>query len=79
MVLEQPGAVGGGAWVSEGWRVAAQGDRRCGIAPDWCGDWLVVALRKRNMKSVGWPTLLVPSQPTGIKSVTLVYVPTLLS
>jgi hypothetical protein len=26
-----------------------------------------------------WPTLLVPSQPTGIKSVTLVHVPTLLS
>jgi hypothetical protein len=36
-----------------GWRgVAAQGDRRGGVALGWCGDWLVVALRKRNTKSV---------------------------
>jgi hypothetical protein len=44
----------GDAWGSEGWRVAAQGDRRGGVALGWCGqcgDWLVVALGKRNTKS----------------------------
>jgi hypothetical protein len=46
----------GSAWGSEGWQVAAQGDRRGGVALDWCGrcgDWLVVTLRKRNTKCVG--------------------------
>jgi hypothetical protein len=51
----------GGARTARGsgWRhvgiggVAAQGDWRGGVALDWCGDWLVVALRKRNTKSVG--------------------------
>jgi hypothetical protein len=62
MVLGQRGAAGGGAWVSEGWRVAAQGDQRGGIALDWCGDWLVVVLRKRNMKSVGILSVLLEVQ-----------------
>jgi hypothetical protein len=44
---------GGDVWGSEGWWVATQGDRRGGITLGWCGDWLVVALGKRNMKSVG--------------------------
>jgi hypothetical protein len=44
----------GGTWRHVGIRgVATQGDRRGGVALDWCGDWLVVALRKRNTKSVG--------------------------
>jgi hypothetical protein len=45
--------VRGGAWGLEGWRVAAQGNRRGGVALDWCGDWLVVVHGKRNTKSVG--------------------------
>jgi hypothetical protein len=40
-------------WGSEGWRVVAQGDLRGGVALGWCRDWLVVALGKRNTKSVG--------------------------
>jgi 23S rRNA G2069 N7-methylase RlmK/C1962 C5-methylase RlmI len=45
-------ATGIGAAVL-GWRgVVAQGDQRGGVALDWCGDWLVVALGKRNTKSV---------------------------
>jgi hypothetical protein len=60
------GGVGTGVWHGgartvrgSGWRrmgiggVAAQGNRRGGVALGWCGDWLVVALGKRNMKSVG--------------------------
>jgi hypothetical protein len=46
--------VRGGSWRHVGIRgVAAQGDRRGGVALDWYGDWLVVTLRKRNTKSVG--------------------------
>jgi hypothetical protein len=52
-VLKRRGAAGGGMWGSEGWWVAAQGDRRGGIVLSWCGNWLVDALRKRNTKSVG--------------------------
>jgi hypothetical protein len=37
----------------KGRRVAARGDRRGGVVLDWCEDWLVVALKKRNTKSVG--------------------------
>jgi hypothetical protein len=53
---------------NEGWRVGIGG--------------VVVALGKRNTNSgcrLRWPTLLVSSQPMGIKSVGLIHVPTLLS
>jgi hypothetical protein len=46
--------VRGGGWRCMGiGGVAAQGNQRGGVALGWCGDWLVVALGKRNMKSVG--------------------------
>jgi hypothetical protein len=46
--------VRGGTWRRVGiGAVAAQGDQRGGVTLSWCGDWLVVALGKRNTKSVG--------------------------
>jgi hypothetical protein len=64
------GVVGGGTRGPEGWRRA----------------WLVWGLTGGHAREeeheecqLRWPSLLVPSQPMGIKSVELVHVPTLLS
>jgi hypothetical protein len=45
-------ARGGGWWRMGIGGVAAQGNEWGGVTLGWCGDWLVVALGKRNMKSV---------------------------
>jgi hypothetical protein len=71
----------------EGQRVAAHGDRRGGGTREskgWCHARLVWGLaggcaweEEHEECRLRWPTLLVPSLPTRIKSVGLVHVPTL--
>jgi hypothetical protein len=73
----------------EGRQVAARGDRRGGGArglEGWRRTRLVWGLAGSRAQEeeheecrVRWPTFLVPSQPTRIKSVSLVHVSTLLS
>jgi hypothetical protein len=73
-----------GRWQHVGIRGVAGGSARG--SKGWCRARLVWGLagghgweEEHEECRLRWPTLLVPSQPTGIKSVGLVHVPTLLS
>jgi hypothetical protein len=63
----------GGGWQRKGIRGVASCSAHVGLAGDRARE------EKHEECRLKWPTLLVPSQPTGIKSVGLVHMPTLLS